>query len=151
MEPASKELKMQNRWGITKANNPFHSVCWRIVVVVSIRFSIVNSIHLIVFERKEWEWEIEDWLGVELCLTLSMLNDQTNCSIEERAGVNLDKSSLVSKDNKVRYRSGKPCWSWTWREDEKGRSFLHLELVRYDLELESRIQLPLNLHKSGNK
>lgn len=53
MELASKGLKVQNRSGVTKGNNPFHSDCWRIVVVVSIRFSIVNSIHLIVLNGKE--------------------------------------------------------------------------------------------------
>ena len=54
-----------------------------------------------------------------LYLTLSMLNDRTNCSIEERVGVNLDKSSTVSMDTGVRYWSGKLCWIWTWREDER--------------------------------
>ena len=53
MEPASKELKMQNRSGIIKASNPFHSDCWRIVVVVTTRFSIADSIHLVGLERKE--------------------------------------------------------------------------------------------------
>ena len=53
MEPASKGLKMQNRSGITKASNPFHPDCWRIVMVVTICFSIVNSIHLVGLERKE--------------------------------------------------------------------------------------------------
>ena len=134
-----------------KGNYPFHSDCWGIVAAVTTRFSIADSIHLVVFERIEWEWEIVEWFRMVLYLTLSILNDRTNCSIEERVGVNLDKSSTVSMDTGVKCWSGKQCWSWMWREHEREWSSLLLELVRYDLELKSTIQLPLNLHKSGNK
>ena len=58
VEPVSKWLKVQNRSGITKASNPFHSDCWGIITLVVTRFSIADSIHLVVLKRKGREWEI---------------------------------------------------------------------------------------------
>ena len=93
----------------------------------------VISIHLVVLERRGWEWEIEECFRVVVYLTLRILNGWMGCSSEKRVGVDYPEFTSGFVESEVKCGDG-----ISWRDGMNGSvDHFQWESVGYELEKSS--------------